>query len=145
MAYHLIDPASQRIQPLFAQAPRCHSQRLPHLLRLLLMYQDNLIPATPSGIIFLKNSSCTAKTAFLTDFRLFFSRVEAPGSGGSPRLLVGGERSGKGDRPFMAVEKALKLPLPCAAGPRAAEWSALNGTTRNISHNDLCRPEIISS
>src|SRR5438874_13610847 len=30
-------------------APRCTSQRLPHLLRLLLMYQDNPIPASASG------------------------------------------------------------------------------------------------
>jgi hypothetical protein len=84
-------------------APSLHTQRLPHLLRLLLMYQDNVIPATPRGIIFLENGSCTQQYRVLADFL-----VE--------------------ERPFRAVKKGLlKIPslsLPCAAGPRVAKRSA---------------------
>src|SRR4051794_28360075 len=45
--------------------PSLHIQRLPHLLRLLLMYQANPIRASPSGIIFLENGSCPGDTGFL--------------------------------------------------------------------------------
>jgi len=52
-------------------APRCTSQRLPHLLRLLLVYQANPIPATPSRIIFLDKEFMSTEIAFLADFQGF--------------------------------------------------------------------------
>jgi hypothetical protein len=48
----------QSIQTLFlttVPAPRCTSQRLPHLLRLLLMYQANPIRASPSRFFSTKS------------------------------------------------------------------------------------------
>jgi len=52
-------------------APRCTSQRLPHLLRLLLMYQDNPNRASASRNFFRQNRTCPTDTAFLADFQGF--------------------------------------------------------------------------
>jgi hypothetical protein len=51
--------------------PSLHIQRLPHLLRLLLMYQDNPNRASASRNFFRQNRTCPADTAVLADFPRF--------------------------------------------------------------------------
>ena len=73
-AFALDDPDSSvdsNLVPRLVPAPRCTSQRLPHLLRLLLMYQDNQNRASASRIIFQENGSCTVKAAFWANFWIF--------------------------------------------------------------------------
>jgi hypothetical protein len=67
----------QSIQTFFLDLSRplaAHWQRLPHRLRLLLMYQDNPIPASVGKNFFWRNRTCPADTAFLADFRFFFAK-----------------------------------------------------------------------
>jgi len=142
----LDDLESQSIQHLSSTvpAPRCtfcsgpqrapilrlmgwRTQRLPHLLRLLLMYQANPFRARASGIFFLSryrgvraarrnpepalrgiSGSCTQQ------YRSFGPIFGFPRW--KPPTLVGGERSEKEERPFRAVEKGSSKSLPCAAG-----------------------------
>lgn len=82
-------------------APRCTIQRLPHLLRLLLMYQDNPNRASVGEIFFWQIVHALAVPQFL--------------------LILVEERS------FKALKKGSSKSLPCAAGlPAAAEKRVLN-------------------
>jgi hypothetical protein len=72
----------------------------------------------PKRHYFLAFWSMSRRGSIFGRFLVVFSRWKPPD-------LVGGERSEKEERPFMAVKKALETPLPRAAGPRAAQRSAL--------------------
>jgi hypothetical protein len=101
-------------------APRCTSQPLPHLLRLLLMYQANRFHASPSRRFFFALDACPADTAFWPIFRVF--------SGWKPPTSVGGERSEKGRAALQGRVKDREKIVPRAAGSRAAQRSAHSRT-----------------